>query len=706
MAEALLLVELFTEELPPKSLKRLGEAFAEGIRAGLAKRGLLSPDSAATVFATPRRLGVSLSAVRAVAPDEAFTEKLMPAAVGLDKEGKATPALLKKLAARQLSHVEAKDLLRESDGKSEQLLYKGIAKGQSLQAGLQSALDEALAALPIPKVMSYQLADGETTVQFVRPAHGLVALHGKEVVTVSALGLEAGRVVHGHRFQGARDLALADAGEYEARLKSEGAVIASFDKRRDAILALLEEHASEIGASLGPAAERDRLLDEVAGLVENPAVYAGQFDAEFLAVPQECLILTMRANQKYFPLFDGKGALTNRFLLVSNMRLGDASNIVRGNERVIRPRLADARFFFETDKKVKLADRVASLKNIVYHNKLGLLFDRVERLHRLAPTIQAMLPRGAIGKSYADRAAHLCKADLVTSMVGEFPELQGTMGRYYAEADGEEHSVSRAIEQHYKPRFAGDTLPEGDVSLALALADKLEALAGMFGIGAQPTGDKDPFALRRHALGVVRMLVEGHLPVRLDALVNDAFEVFPRGMLGQAQTEVRAFILERLRAYLRDAGYSANEVESVLTMNPVRLDQVPGQLDAVRAFAGLAEAESLAAANKRVVNILKQAEAKGELFANAEAGCLVEPAEKALFAAIRDASLVANPLFTAGDYTGYLKAFAVLKAPVDAFFDSVMVNAEDANVRRNRLALLADLRREMNRVADLSKLAA
>jgi glycyl-tRNA synthetase beta chain len=280
------------------------------------------------------------------------------------------------------------------------------------------------------------------------------------------------------------------------------------------------------------------------------------------------------------------------------------------------------------------------------------------------------------------------------------------MGRYYAEADGEEHSVARAIEQHYKPRFAGDTLPEGDVSLALALADKLETLAGMFGIGAQPTGDKDPFALRRHALGVVRMLVEGHLPLRLDALVNDAFEVFPHGMLAATQADVRGFILERLRAYLREAGYSANEVESVLSMSPVRLDQVPGQLDAVRVFAGLAEAPSLAAANKRVVNILKQAEAKGETFAHATAASLVEPAEIALFEALGSASRQATPLFAGGDYTGYLRSLAVLKAPVDAFFDSVMVNADDANVRRNRLALLADLRREMNRVADLSKLAA
>jgi glycyl-tRNA synthetase beta chain len=706
MADRTLLVELNTEELPPKSLRRLGDAFAEGIRTQLAARGFLTPESVTTVFATPRRLGASITAVRPVAPDQPFIEKLMPVAVGLDKDGKATPALQKKLAAKQLSHVDVKDLLRESDGKAEQLVYKGIASGDRLQVFLEFAVADAIKALPIPKVMSYQLADGETTVQFVRPAHGLVALHGKDIVAVRVLGLEAGRVVHGHRFQGAKDISLLDAGEYEARLKSEGAVIASFDKRRDAIHLLLEEKAGELGASLGPRADVDRLLDEVAGLVEHPAIYAGQFDAAFLAVPQECLILTMRANQRYFPLFDAGGALTNRFLLVSNMRLGDASNIVRGNERVIRPRLADARFFFETDKKVRLADRVPLLAGSVYHNKLGSLLDRVERLRKLAPKIQEMLPRGAMGKSYADRAALLCKADLVTGMVGEFPELQGTMGRYYAEADGEEHSVARAIEQHYKPRFAGDTLPEGDVSLALALADKLETLAGMFGIGAQPTGDKDPFALRRHALGVVRMLVEGGLALSLDLLVRDALGVFPAGLLHDARVDLTTFLYERLRAYLKDAGYSANEIESVLSMRPDRLDQVPKQVDAVRAFALLPEAESLAAANKRVVNILRQAEAKGESFANVAPGLLAEPAEKTLFEALGKASLVATPLFASGDYTGYLKAFAVLKAPVDAFFDSVMVNAGDPAVRRNRLALLADLRREMNRVADLSKLAA
>jgi glycyl-tRNA synthetase beta chain len=575
-----------------------------------------------------------------------------------------------------------------------------------LQEALQAALDEAIAGLPIPKVMSYQLADGVTTVRFVRPAHGLVALHGNEVLGVGALGLQAGRIVHGHRFQGERDIPLDEAADYEARLEAPGGVIADFGRRREAIRGELEAAASSAHANLGREADYGALLDEVTALVEMPTVYSGTFDAEFLSVPAECLVLTMRQNQKYFPLFDAAGRLTNRFLIVSNMRLADPGNIVRGNERVVRPRLADARFFFETDRKTRLADRVPQLASIVYHNKLGSQLDRVERIRLLAVRIQARLPRGEKGRPYADRAALLAKADLVTLMVGEFPELQGVMGRYYAEADAEEKSVSRAIEQHYWPRFAGDQIPVDDVSVAVALADKFCTLAGLFGIGQQPTGDKDPFALRRNALGIVRILVEGGFALSLHDLVNDAFAVFPKGLLGDAHIELQAFVLERLRGYLREKGFSANEVESVLSKNPVWLHEVPRQLQAVRAFSKLPESGSLAAANKRVANILRQAATKGESFGNVERSELREPAEIALYDHLAAVSKSAKALFEGGDYEGYLMSFAVLKQPVDAFFDSIMVMAEDAAVRRSRLALLADLQREMNLVADISKLAA
>ncbi len=551
--------------------------------------------------------------------------------------------------------------------------------------------------------MNYQLADGTTTVKFIRPAHALVALHGKKVLDVSVLGLAAGRITHGHRFQGAKNIALVRADEYETRLEQEGRVIADFDKRRAEVSRQLAHNAAALKASLGPDEDVAPLLDEVTGLVELPTVYVGEFEPEFLGLPQECLILTMRQNQKYFPLFDAGGKLTNKFLIVSNMRLADPKNIVAGNQRVIRPRLADARFFLETDKKTKLADRVPQLASVVYHNKLGSQLDRVGRVRALVGAIAQMIGADPL---LADRAALLAKADLVTSMVGEFPELQGIMGRYYALADGEDAGVADAIDQHYRPRFAGDALPGGEIATALALADKLEMLAGMFGIGQQPTGDKDPFALRRHALGVIRMLIEGKLSVSLHDLINAAFSVFPRGMIGDTHTNLQEFIFERLRSYLREAGYTANEIEAVLCMRPVQLHQVPLQLAAVRAFASLPEAESLAAANKRVVNILKQAEAKGESFNGAQAEALTETAERDLFNALAMATKNAIPLLHKGDYTGYLKAFAVLKSPVDAFFDSVMVMVEDAAVRQNRLALLADLRQEMNRIADISKLAA
>ncbi|HSJ96535.1 MAG TPA: glycine--tRNA ligase subunit beta, partial [Myxococcota bacterium] len=584
-------------------------------------------------------------------------------------------------------------LKRRVDGKAEMLFADATTPAVALASALQAALDEAIAGLPVPKLMSYQLADGVTTVHFARPVHGLVALHGRAVVPVQALGLEAGRTVHGHRFQGARDIALEHAGEYERRLEEEGRVIADFDARRRRIAGQLAEEAGRFTTGFVPP---EALLEEVSALVEWPAVYAGGFEEEYLAVPQECLILTMQQHQKYFPLVRD-GALLPKVLIVSNMQLDDPGLVVGGNERVVRPRLADARFFFETDKKTRLAERVPQLAARTYHKKLGSDLDRVERLRLLAVRIQDRLPRGRQGREYADRAALLAKADLTTLMVGEFPELQGVMGRHYAAADGEEPSVVRAIEQHYWPRFAGDHLPAGDVSVAVALADKLCTLAGLFGIGAQPSGDKDPYALRRNALGVVRILVEGGFNLSLHELVADAFAVFPPGMLGDAHGDLLAFILERLRGYLRDQGFSANEVESVLCTSPALLHEVPRRLQAVRAFAALPESESLAAANKRVANILRQAEAKGETFAEVARGELREPAEIALFEQLSAVSKSARALHDNGDYEGYLRSFAVLKAAVDAFFDSIMVMAEDPVVRRSRLALLAQLRREMNR---------
>ena len=696
-----LLVELFTEELPPKALKHLGEAFGFRLRDMLMRAQLMDRDPRDTrIFATPRRLAVLIPRVRPKAADRTESKKLMPSKVAFGADGKPSAALAKRL---EKEGAAADQLERRIEGDAEYAFLRQAIPGVTLAAGLQLALQEAIAKLPIPKVMSYQLADGATTVQFVRPAHGLVALHGGEIVDVSVLGLKSGRVTHGHRFQGVKDITVATADAYEEALEAHGQVIASFDARRAETERQLCAKADELGASLGPEQDVAPLLDEVTALVEHPSVYVGEFEREFLAVPQECLILTMRQNQKYFPLFDAAGKLTNKFLIVSNMRLADPKNIVEGNQRVVGPRLEDARFFYNQDRKQRLEERVPQLARVVYHNKLGSQLERVERIQLLAGKIARALGADA---ATAERAAWLSKADLVTNMVGEFPELQGVMGHYYALADGEDPRVAEAVEQHYRPRFAGDALPANEVALAVALADKLETLAGMFGIGQQPTGDRDPFALRRHALGVIRILVEGKLKVPLFDLVNAAFSLFPRGMVADAHTDLEIFVFERLRSYLREAGYTANEIESVLCMHPTRLDQVPCQLAAVRTFAGLPEAASLAAANKRVANILKQAEAKGESFNNAQAHEMKEPAERNLFDALKKASQKATPLFQAGDYTGYLKAFAVLKSPVDAFFESVMVMVDDQEVRKNRLALLKDLRDEMNRVADISKLAA
>ncbi len=698
MNTAPLLVELFTEELPPKALKKLGDAFATAIFDGLKKRGLLGGNSVATMFASPRRLAVHITNVGTVAPDETVIRKLMPSSVGFDAEGKPTQALIKKLAGLGNPDFDVAKLEREGEGKAQQLLLRDLAKGQSLHVALQTALEESIGALPVPKVMSYQLADGETTVQFVRPAHGLVALHGADVVPVHALGLDAGRTTHGHRFQGAADIELKHADEYESHLESEGGVIASFEKRRAEIMRLLFAHAEQTGDTMGEAENYTSLLDEVTGLVERPTVYVGMFDAEFLEVPPECLVLTMKLNQKYFPLFLSEGGLSSRFLIVSNMRLDNPQNVIEGNQRVVRPRLSDARFFFETDKKTKLVDRIPKLASVVYHNKLGSQGERVVRVRNLAAYIAAQIGADA---QQADRVALLAKADLVTDMVGEFPELQGTMGRYYALHDGEGKIVADAIEQHYKPRFAGDTLPGSKVASSVALADKLETLAGLFSIDQIPTGDKDPFALRRHALGVLRMLIERDLPLTVKDLVVHALKPFTTAKPESADKLVE-YIFDRLIGYLRDLGYTALEVDAVVSVRPP-WGELPVRLAAVRAFQKLPEAASLAAANKRIGNILKKSEGSAGIV---DTSRLVEPAELALHAAVVAARPVFERLAATADYAGALASLATLKAPVDAFFDDVMVNAEDPKLRANRLALLSDLHALMNKVADLSKLAA
>jgi glycyl-tRNA synthetase beta chain len=676
-----LLVELLTEELPPKSLRALSEAFAGHALQSLAKAQLADAKAELTVFATPRRLAFSIGGVEASAAGREM-EVSGPSA-------KAPAAAIDGFARKH--GVAASQLEKRSTPKGEVVVARVQVKGAVLDEMLAPALEDALKALPIPKVMRW----GAGEAQFVRPVHGLVMLHGERVVPGTVLGLTSGRQTAGHRFLGRKAIDIRHADEYAKQLEADGKVLAGFAQRRANIEQQLKDAAARESGSLGDYAD---LLDEVTALVEYPRVYAGGFDAGFLEVPQECLILTMRQNQKYFPLFDEQEKLRPRFLIVSNMDTQNPKHIVGGNERVVRPRLEDARFFYNQDRKTRLESRVPALAKVVYHGKLGTQLERVERVQLLAGTIARALKTD---EALAKRAAWLSKADLLSGMVGEFPELQGVMGRYYALHDGETREVADAIEEHYRPRFAGDTLPESQVACAVALADKLDALAGFFGIGQVPTGERDPFGLRRAALGVIRILVERQLPLQLSNMVNDAFQ--GRSELNRkAHTDLHDFIYERARGYFREQGYSANEVEAVLCLNPTELSLIPKQLEAVRAFSALPEAESLAAANKRIGNILKQA---GDVPSDFDVDIMVLPEEKSLATTFKLLQPDIERAFSSLNYTGALKSLASLKAPVDAFFDKVMVMDKDPRVRANRIGFLGRLHGTMNRIADLSKLA-
>ncbi|WP_406867925.1 glycine--tRNA ligase subunit beta [Paraburkholderia fungorum] len=694
--QATLLVELLTEELPPKALARLGDAFAEGIAQRLAARDLIEGELSFERYATPRRLAVTIKNVRAVAPEKHVREKVLPVSVALDKDGQPTAPLAKKLAALGFPDFSVNDLERAQDGKAEAFFLRYAAPGATLVEGLQSALNETLAKLPIPKVMTYQRPDG-TNVQFVRPVHRLTTLHGDQVVPVTALGIDADDTTLGHRFLSEGLVQIQHADSYADTLLHKGRVVANFADRKETIRTHLLAQADGDQVVMP-----ESLLDEVNSLVEWPVVYACRFEDEFLQVPQECLILTMQTNQKYFALTDANGKLRSRFLIVSNIETKTPGDIVEGNERVVRPRLADAKFFFEQDKKKPLAERVPLLANVVYHNKLGSALQRVERVEALAGAIASLIGADV---GLAKRAARLSKADLITDMVGEFPELQGTMGTYYARHDGEPEEVALACSEHYQPRFSGDALPATATGTVVALADKLETLVGIWGIGLQPTGEKDPFALRRHALGVLRILVEKQLPVDLIELLRTAYAQFAAvpGVADSTQA-IYEFSMDRLRGLLRERGYAPGEIDAVLALNPTRLDDIVARLDAVREFAALPEAASLAAANKRISNILKKSE--GSVTGGVLVTLLTEAAEKALHAQLEQVAPRVQSQLAARDYTGALTALAALREPVDTFFNDVMVNAEDPALRANRLALLGALHQQMNCVADISRLAA
>ncbi len=697
-----LLVELFVEELPPKALNKLGEAFSSVLFESLKAQGLTLDNASVTAFATPRRLAAHVMYVKDKADDKQISQKLMPASVGLDANGKATPALIKKLQSLGADESAVASLKNDNNT----LFLDAMQAGVTLPDGLQKAVDEALSKLPIPKVMTYQLQDGWTSVNFVRPAHGLVAMHGSSTLNISVLGLKSGNTTQGHRFEAKNAvITITHADNYEAKLLTEGAVIASFAARKAEIAKQLNAAAAK--QNLKPI-DDDALLDEVTALVERPNVLLGQFEKEFLEVPQECLILTMKANQKYFPLLDANNNLTNKFLIVSNISPADSSAVIQGNERVVRPRLADAKFFFDQDRKRTLESRIAGLDKVVYHNKLGSQGERTERVRAIAEWVAEKI--GAEPK-LADRAAQLAKADLLTDMVGEFPELQGIMGSYYARHDGENSLVAEAIADQYLVRRDDLNDASNLVSESLLIADKVETLVGIWAIGLKPTGEKDPFALRRHALGVIKSfelcaatayLAKHEFKLSLNELLDFAAKTFTTTSV-QVSTieEIKEFIFNRYQNQL-SGFFKLQTLDAVISLEPP-LHEVIKRARAVKEFQQLSEAESLAAANKRVGNILKKAD--GAVGSDVKASLLTEPAEIALHSALSKLKPVADKLFESGDYTASLKSLAALKAPVDDFFDNVMVNADDVDLKNNRLALLNQLHQAMNRVADLSKLA-
>ena len=705
-----LLIELFTEELPPKSLRRLGDAFSEGIFNTLKTAGLLSDDSKVTGYATPRRLAVHITQVLNQAADYPVREKLLPTSIAFDAQGQATAPLLKKLGALGYADIDIATLEKSGDGKNEALYLNVIAKGAVLEQTAQAALENTLGKLPIAKMMHYQVLqkNGQLAdVEFARPAHKIIALHGNNVLAINALGICANNQTEGHRFLAPGIISIASAEQYESALLEHAKVMPSFEGRRKHIETALLKAA---GADL--VLMPDSLLDEVTALVEWPAIYECHFDQEFLEVPQECLILTMQTNQKYFALTDKQGKLRNRFLIVSNIETAKPDAIISGNERVVRPRLSDARFFFQQDQKRPLAARVADLGKVVYHNQLGNQLERTQRVAAIATGIAKQLKNLGIDANLelAGRAAEIAKTDLLTDMVGEFPELQGIMGRYYATNDGENAEVAAACSEHYMPRFAGDTLPGTQTGTILAIADKLETLVGIWGVGLAPTGDKDPYALRRHALGICRLLLEKNLPLSLPELIALARSQFhQKDVQEKAKAEdIYAFIIDRLRAYLRDqsiAGkpFTSAEIDAVLSQTPAQLNDLIERLAALREFNALEQATQLAAANKRISNILKKTSTP--IPESCSSKLLQISAEIALFQSLEGVTPKLNAAYEQRQFVELLKTLVALSQPIDQFFADVMVMDPNPELRDNRLALLQQLHQKMNLIADLGKLA-
>jgi glycyl-tRNA synthetase beta chain len=681
-----LLIELRTEELPPKALNNLGESLAAGIVEGLEKAQLISDVADYEVFASPRRLGVLIQNVKPVQADQRIMKKGPSVAAGM-KDGEPTKALQGFARSNQ---IEISQLSQIDDGKQMVFAYEYTQTGQPLSALLSDILNLAIKKLPIPKVMHW----GSSTDTFVRPVHGLVMLHGAETVAGSVLGLSSQNWTLGHRFLSEGRIVFSHAADYAQQLMEQGKVIASFAERRARIKQGLNEAEEELHAQVAYA---EGLLDEVTALVEWPVVLQAGFAERFLQVPQECLILTMQQNQKYFPLLNSEGKLINRFLLVSNLQTENPVHIIQGNERVLRARLADAEFFYRQDQKTSLASRLPRLQDVVYHNKLGSQAERVQRIIQLAKVIAPLLGADV---DKAARTAELAKADLLTDMVGEFPELQGTMGKYYALHDGEDADVAVAIEQHYWPRFANDALPDNLVGTVVALADKLETLVGIWGIGLIPTGDKDPYALRRSALGILRMLMQHNLS--LAPLLRAAFDTFPVGKLA-ANTigEVAEFMQARLAILLQNS-YAQDVVTAVLAGKIDNLGEVEARLAAVTQFKQLAEATALIAANKRVHNLLKKVDFSA-LHA-IEIALLQQQDEQNLYQATEQVAVKIQAAMKQQNFVQALAELTGIKEKVDTFFTNVMVMDENEVIKNNRLALLVFLSQQMNAVANIALL--
>ncbi|HHE3593546.1 glycyl-tRNA synthase beta subunit [Pasteurella multocida] len=682
------LAEIGTEELPPKALKKLATAFAENMELELNQAGLAFDK--VEWFAAPRRLAVKVLGLATSQPSKQIERRGPAVSAAFDAEGKPTKAAEGWARGCGISVEQAE---RVATDKGEWLVHRATIEGQPTKNLLKDMVANALAKLPIPKPMRW----ADKTVQFIRPVHTVTMLLGDELIEGEILGVESARTLRGHRFLGEREFQISHADQYPALLKEKGSVVADFNERKALILAKSQEKATALG---GVADIEDDLLDEVTSLVEYPNVLAAKFEERFLAVPAEALVYTMKGDQKYFPIYDKDGKLLPHFIFVSNINPDDPSKIIEGNEKVVRPRLTDAEFFFKTDLKQRLEDQLPRLETVLFQQQLGTLRDKTARIEQLAGEIAKQIGADEVK---AKRAGLLSKCDLMTNMVFEFTDTQGVMGMHYARHDGEDEEVAVALNEQYMPRFAGDELPKSLVASAVALADKFDTLTGIFGIGQQPKGSADPFALRRAALGALRIIVEKNLPLDLAEIVKKSSALFGDKLTNANVVEdVVEFMLGRFRAWYQDEGIAVDVIQAVLARRPTKPSDFDARVRAVSHFRALEAAEALAAANKRVSNILAKVE--GELPANIDTTLCAEAAEKVLAEQVIALQAELAPLFAKGEYQVALDRLAALREPVDTFFDNVMVNAENPQLRQNRLAILNNLRNLFLQVADISLL--